>query len=38
VLFPDGSRLRDPAPEAVAGEWAENEAQMPAYDLAIIGA
>ena len=39
VLFPDGSRLRDPAPEAVAERVGlRTRAQMPAYDLAIIGA
>jgi thioredoxin reductase (NADPH) len=39
VLFPDGSCLRDPTPEVVAGRVGlKTRAQMPAYDLAIIGA
>ncbi|HEY5706061.1 MAG TPA: FAD-dependent oxidoreductase [Terrimicrobiaceae bacterium] len=39
VLFTDGSHLREPAPEALAEKIGlRTRAQMPSYDLAIIGA
>ena len=39
VLFPDGSRLREPLPEGLAQKAGlRTRAQMPSYDLAIIGA
>jgi thioredoxin reductase (NADPH) len=39
VLFPDGSHLREPAPETIAAKVGlKTRALMPAYDLAIIGA
>ncbi len=39
VLFPDGSHLREPAPEIVAAKVGlKTRALMPSYDLAIIGA
>ncbi|HET7238129.1 MAG TPA: FAD-dependent oxidoreductase [Terrimicrobiaceae bacterium] len=39
VLFPDGSHLREPAPEMIAAKVGlKTRALMPSYDLAIIGA
>ena len=39
VLFPDGSRLREPMPEVLAQKAGlRTRAQMPSYDLAIVGA
>ena len=39
VLFPDGSHLREPMPEVLAQKAGlRTRAEMPSYDLAIIGA
>ena len=39
VLFPDGSHLREPTPEMLGQKVGlRTRAQMPSYDLAIIGA